>query len=73
MPVSGSSDHSVSAITGTSSMPFGLTSGWPTPVPAGSQSALENTWLYRRTIAGWRSTPTVYSTVSTAMPGRLIE
>src|SRR3970282_2484564 len=60
-------------MTGTSSMPWGWISGWPTPTPGGSQAWLENTWLYRRTIAVWRSTPTVYSTVSTAIPGRLIE
>ena len=60
-------------MTGTSSMPFGFTIGWPTPTPCGSQSWLENTWLYRRTSAGWRCTPTSYSTVITAMPGRLIE
>src|SRR5574343_1246754 len=71
--MAGSSLHRVSAITGTSSMPFGLTNGWPTPTPGGIQSWLEYTWLYRRTMAGWRSTPTVYSTVSTAMPGREIE
>ena len=34
----GSSVHSVSAITGTSSMPIGRTSGWPTPRPAGTKS-----------------------------------
>ena len=54
-------------------MPLGLTSGWPMPMPRGIQSWLENTWLYSRTSAGCRSTPTAYSTVSTAMPGRLIE
>ena len=44
-PVAGSLDQSVSAITGTSSMPLGLMIGWPTPVPAGNQSRFENTWL----------------------------
>ena len=54
-------------------MPLGLMMGWPTPRFAGIQSWFENTLSYRRTSAGWRFTPTSNSTVSTAMPGRLIE
>ncbi len=72
-PRSASSVHSVSAITGTSSMPLGLISGWPTPRFCGIQSWLENTLSYSRTSAGWRFTPTSNSTVATTMPGRLTE
>ena len=42
-------------------------------IPAAVKSALEKTWLYSRTSALWRGTPTSNSTVSTAAPGRLIE
>ena len=54
-------------------MPIGRTSGWPTPRLGGTKPWFWNTWLYSRTIAVCRGTPTWNSTVITAMPGRLIE
>ena len=50
-------------------MPLGLISGWPTPRPRGSQSALALTTSYKRTSASLRGTPTLNCTVSTATPG----
>ena len=63
-------DHSVTASTGTSSMPLGLTIGVSVPRPAGSQSWLALSTSYRRTSASVRGTPTLNCTVSTATPGR---
>ena len=65
--------HSVTASTGTSSMPMGRTMGVSVPSPAGSQSWLAFSTSYRRTSASVRGTPTSNCTVSTAMPGRETE
>ena len=55
---------------GTSSIPLGLTIGLPTPKLCGNQSELEFKVSYKRTKASVRGTPTLYCTVTTAMPGR---
>jgi len=65
--------HSVTASTGTSSIPLGLTIGVSAPRSAGSQSWLALSTSYRRTSASVRGTPTLNCTVSTAMPGRATE
>jgi hypothetical protein len=66
----GSRVHKVSATTGTSSMPFGLMIGSPTP----NSGEIQSRWLwmvsYRRRMASWLGTPTLNCTVITAMPGR---
>ncbi len=65
--------HSVTASTGTSSMPLGLTIGVSVPRSRGSQSWLAFSTSYSRTSASVRGTPTWNCTVSTASPGRAIE
>ena len=72
-PLVSSRLHSVTASTGTSSMPLGRTIGASVPRPAGSQSWLALSTSYRRTSASVRGTPTLNCTVSTARPGRAIE
>ena len=65
--------HKVTASTGTSSMPLGLTMGASVPSSRGSQSWLALSTSYRRTSASVRGTPTLNCTVITAMPGRATE
>ena len=62
--------HKVSASTGTSSMPLGLTIGGKVPRSRGNQSWLALSTSYKRTKASVRGTPTLNCTVSTATPGR---
>src|SRR5690554_4896941 len=62
--------YSVKVITGTSSMPRGLMTGWEAPRFCGNQSWFEYTWLYSRTRASWRAMPTSNCTVITAWPWR---
>src|SRR5690554_1170346 len=62
--------YSVKVITGTSSMPRGLMTGWEAPRFCGNQSWFEYTWLYNRTRASWRAMPTSNCTVITAWPWR---
>ncbi len=51
-------------------MPFGLTSGSPTPSSGGSQSRCDRIVSCRRTTASLRGTPTLNWTVTIACPGR---
>ena len=58
---------------GTSSMPFGLTTGSSTPRCAGSQSLWDINVSYSLTSASMRGSPTLNCTVSTAIPGCVTE